>query len=69
MPLILPGPIRGYPPVMNIGLMGGLGLMVGTVGVCIHLIALSFASLAWELVGITRGLRTFKDFYSSKFDF
>lgn len=33
MPLILPGPICRYPPDMYIGLMGGLGLMVGTMGV------------------------------------
>ena len=32
IPLILPGPILGYPPAIYIGLRGGLGLMGGTVG-------------------------------------
>ena len=32
IPLILLGPILGYPPAIYMGLRGGLGLMGGTVG-------------------------------------
>lgn len=70
IPLILPGPMRNCPPDMYIGLIGVLGLIVGTIGVCAVLIEFCVKSLACDsLDAISTGLRTFNDFDSSKFDF